>query len=538
MSQKILFFVIFLFSILGMIDASYLTYEKFSNQPVLCGEGFDCGTVLESPWSTIGPIPLSVFGLFFYMTVWTVVVLILMDTDFSLAGKKVAKKLQDWKVISKRPLNSFALSFVTGPEVLLLITLFGFLFSMYLVFLMGVIIKAWCAFCLFSAFTSSSLFLFTIVYWLTREKGGKASSPIFLKSLTFTVVRFLYKNFAKRIFFLFDAEVIHNSCTRSGKLLAQSKITRWFTKIFFSFQSPALHKEIDGIVFPNPVGLSAGFDYNADLVHILPEVGFGFHTVGTVTLEPYEGNKKPRLGRFPDSKALLVNKGLKSLGAKAVIKRLKAIQTFPIPLGVSIASTNRAFKNTTEQIQNVIECFTLFEKSKVGLSYYELNISCPNTFGGEPFFEPKRLERLLKAVDALKIKKPLYVKMPIDQSDKETLEMLKVIDAHNVQGVIFGNLTKDHTNPDVKPADRKEWSMKKGNLSGKPTWKRSNRLIKLTRKHYKKRFTIIGTGGIFSAQDAQKKMDLGADLVQLITGMIFEGPQVLGEIGLGLEMEN
>ena len=120
--------------------------------------------------------------------------------------------------------------------------------------------------------------------------------------------------------------------------------------------------------------------------------------------------------------------------------------------------------------------------------------------------------------------------MPIDQSRNETLEMLHTIDPHQIQGVIFGNLTKDHKNSAVKSADRKVWKTKRGNLSGKPTWRRSNRLIKLTKKHYFDRFTIIGTGGVFSGEDARKKLELGADLVQLITGMIFEGPQVVGEI--------
>ncbi len=124
--------------------------------------------------------------------------------------------------------------------------------------------------------------------------------------------------------------------------------------------------------------------------------------------------------------------------------------------------------------------------------------------------------------------------MPIDQSKIETLEMLKIIDKFSIAGVIFGNLTKDKSNPDIHPEDRKKWMNVKGNLSGKPTWKRSNELIKLTKKHFKNRFTIIGTGGIFNGDDAIEKMKNGADLVQLITGMIFEGPQTIGEINLKL----
>jgi len=115
--------------------------------------------------------------------------------------------------------------------------------------------------------------------------------------------------------------------------------------------------------------------------------------------------------------------------------------------------------------------------------------------------------------------------------------MLQIIDKYHVAGVIFGNLTKDKTNPDVNPIDLKHWKHAKGNLSGKPTWNRSNELVALTRKNFKNRFTIIGTGGIFTGEDASKKINYGADLIQLITGMIFEGPQTIGQINLKLSQE-
>lgn len=527
---KLLILIIFALSIIGMIDAGYLTYEKLTSSGVACGQGFDCNAVLNSKWASVGGIPLSAFGLIFYVMVWFVAVSMLAGADFSVFGKWIAKRLGWGK---KNPLN-----FITASEVLLVLAGFGFLFSLYLVFLMGVVIKAWCLFCLISALTTTSIFLMTVLYWvvLPKEEGDDYGSPVFLKAVAFYKIKFLYKHVLKKIFFSFDAENVHDFMTKSGKLLGKSSFSRWITSLLFSFQSPKLVQKIDGIEFKNPVGLSAGFDYNGELTQILPSVGFGWHTIGTVTIEPYEGNTKPRLGRFPKSQALLVNKGFKSLGAKKVIKNLEKLQkensgkAFQIPVGISVGSTNRPFKNEREQIDNILECFKLFEKSKVGHSYYELNISCPNTFGGLPFYEPARLRRLLLAVDKLRIKIPIYIKMPIDQGEKETLAMLEVIDPHNIQGVIFGNLTKDHKNPAVESGDRAQWADMTGNLSGKPTWSRSNKHIKLTKEHYFDRFTIIGTGGIFTGRDAEKKMELGADLVQLITGMIFEGPQAVGGI--------
>ncbi|HEX7017703.1 MAG TPA: quinone-dependent dihydroorotate dehydrogenase [Patescibacteria group bacterium] len=338
-----------------------------------------------------------------------------------------------------------------------------------------------------------------------------------------------YQHLIKPLFFLCDPESVHNFMTQIGRALGSNSVTKEVTRLLLAHQNSKLNKTIDGISFSNPVGLSAGFDYNGDLTQILPAVGFGFQTIGTVTWQPYEGNPKPRLGRFPNSKALLVNKGLKSLGAQAIIKELEPL-TFEVPIGISIAATNRYYQTTREQMLDILQSFSAFENSHVKHSYYELNISCPNTFGGEPFTSPSRLDLLLRVIDKLKLSRPIYIKMPIDQSEAETLELLNVIDRHQVQGVIIGNLTKDKNSPDINEVDRERWLHSPGNLSGKPTWQRSNNLIALTKKQYGDRFTIIGCGGIFSGEDAHTKMKLGADLVQLITGMIYQGPQLIGQI--------
>ena len=339
----------------------------------------------------------------------------------------------------------------------------------------------------------------------------------------------LYITCFKPLFFLFEPEKVHNIIVKIGAMLGRNTVTRTLMKLSWAHINKNNMKKIDGIVFPGIVGLSAGFDYNGDLVETLPAMGFGFHTVGTVTFEPYDGNPPPRLVRFPKSQALLVNKGLKNLGAKAILEKLLK-QKITIPLGISIASTNRKFQNENEQISDIIQCFTLFEHSPLQHSYYELNISCPNTFGGEPFTTPKKLQKLITKMDELKLHRPLYVKMPIDQPVDETLSLLKVLNNHNVQGVIFGNLTKDHNNPAIHPDDKLQWQNLRGNVSGKPTWKRSNDCITLCRAEFGSRFTIIGAGGVFNGDDAEEKLNHGADLIQLITGFIYQGPQLIGQI--------
>ncbi|MDQ5951184.1 MAG: hypothetical protein QG639_461 [Patescibacteria group bacterium] len=512
--QALISLLLIVLSIIGIADAGFITYEEINNIVPPCGNGFDCETVLTSKYAHIGPVPISALGLMYYITMLVLSVLNYLDVNLQkVPFIKTNTHLKRLSVI----------------DLLLLFSGLGFIFSLYLVILMAFILQAWCKYCLLSALSSTLLFVAVQFY----HHKFSAHSAFIAKFLVLKKIHILYGIFGKPLFFLFDPETVHDTITKTGRAMGTIPFFRFFTRLFFAFEHPVLRTKRNNITFNNPVGLSAGYDYEGDLTQIIPEVGFGFHTIGTVTLEPYAGNDKPRLGRFPNSKAILVNKGLKSIGADAIIKKLEKV-TFHIPTGISIGSTNKGYHTDKEQILDIVKCFSLFEKSSLKHSYYEMNISCPNTFGGEPFCSSDRLESLLSALDKLKIKRPVFVKMPIDQSEKESLQLLKVIDKHAVQGLIIGNLTKDRDNPAVLPEDRKEWKKKKGNVSGKPTFERSNRLISLAKKQYGNRFTIIGTGGIFTAEDAWKKMRLGADLVQLITGMIFEGPASIGLINRGL----
>lgn len=502
--KQVVKLLIVLVAFVGIMDAAYLSYEKLSGIIPPCHPGFQCSTVLTSKWSELFGIPLPLYGLAFYLTTIGFAIVNFLEVDHIKIGDKR----------------------LHTQDLMLALATFGGLFSLYLVTIMGIILQAWCLYCLVSALCCALLFLLNLWHWHLRkgECVDTCSRP------RQVVIGLLYAYILKPIFFLFDAESIHNFMMETGRLLGETTFGQSLTAWAFKFEDKRLKRKIDGITFPNPVGLSAGFDYNGILPKILPAVGFGWHTIGTVTYRPYAGNPKPRLGRFPDSKALLVNKGFKSLGAEAVISHLEG-EKFAIPTGISIGSTNAMYDALDDQIADVVACFKLFEVSRVKHAYYELNISCPNTQGGQPFTTPDRLEKLLKKLKTLNLKKPVYIKMPIDLTPREIGGLLKVAAGYKyISGVIFGNLTKDKTNPDVKPADRREWKKRAGNLSGKPTWNRSNALISYTKKKFGDRFTIVGTGGIFNGEDALVKMSLGADLVQLITGMIYEGPQVIGQI--------
>lgn len=330
-----------------------------------------------------------------------------------------------------------------------------------------------------------------------------------------------------------DPEFVHVNAFRLGEFLGNISILRSLLAHSFNKKNPYLRQELVGLSFDGPIGLAAGFDYEARLTKVLAPLGFGFQTIGTISNLYCEGNQKPRLKRLPKSQALLVNKGFKNPGSEEIIQKLSG-QSFEIPIGVSIGRTNVPYQMSLEDsIADIVCCFAKFEKSKINISYYELNISCPNLFGDVSFYPKENLRKLLIAVDKLRTTKPIFVKMPIEKSDAEVLEMLEVISEYFPKGVIFGNLQKNRSHESLNKKEVQECG--KGNFSGKPTFDRSNELISLTYRHYKDRFIVIGCGGVFSAEDAFEKIQRGASLVQLITGMVYNGPQLISEINSGLK---
>lgn len=342
--------------------------------------------------------------------------------------------------------------------------------------------------------------------------------------------KFLYKKALKPVFFQQDPEAVHNRILKMGRIFGSSALARGLFKAAFSYTHLALKQTVFGIDFANPVGLSAGFDKDADLINFLPSFGFGFLTIGSVTLNPYEGNAPPRLYRLPKSEAIVVNFGLKNISTKLVNERLQASRS-QAPIVVSIAKTNS--QATCDDESGVLDYVGSFQQitTQEKVVMIEINISCPNTFGGEPFTTPERLEKLLQALDEVPCSKPVVVKMPINLAWPEFQALLDVILGHRVAGVTVGNLNKDRASDKIHdqiPAGLK------GGISGKPTYDLCNELISKTYQYCGDKLVIIGVGGIFSAKDAYEKIKRGASLVELITGMIYEGPQLIGEINAGL----
>jgi dihydroorotate dehydrogenase len=337
-----------------------------------------------------------------------------------------------------------------------------------------------------------------------------------------SVIGFLYRRVLKPVFFLMDPEKVHDRMIVAGRILGSNPLTRGLTSIMFGYQNPMLRQKIAGLDFKNPVGLAAGFDKEAYLPALLPSVGFGFEEAGSITALPFGGNPGTWLWRLPERQAIRVNYGLKNSGAGNIHRRLKN-RKFDFILGISLAKTNSEKTSHVEiGIADYFESYKIFQD--VG-DYFTINISCPNTCEQSPIFaEAENLDLLLAKLFSVPKVKPVFVKLSPDLGDEQLMKILQVGQKHPIDGFICTNLTK--VNKFGHPG--------KGGFSGKAVQALSDEMLAKVYKYYRGKKIVIGCGGIFSAQDAYRKIRLGASLVQLITGMFFQGPQLIGEINRGL----
>ena len=344
--------------------------------------------------------------------------------------------------------------------------------------------------------------------------------------------RVAYQKLLKPILFCFDPEAVHRLFVRAGELFGSTAAGRWLVGRVYGYRGPDVSRVVDGLHYPVPVVLAAGFDYNGRLTQILRSVGFGGVEVGSVSARPCAGNEPPRLRRAVRSQSLVVYKGLKNDGVDRIIERLQSRDRQPgLVVGVSIAMNNDPETATVEAaIDDYATALERLAQADIG-DYYTLNISCPNAHLGENFAHPDRLRRLLARLDTAAVNKPLYAKMPIGLDWDSFRELIDILREHGFSGVIIGNLNKDYASLDF--ADEAPDAYR-GGLSGKPCRELSTELIRMTRAYVGPEFTIIGCGGILSAADALEKLDAGADLLQLITGMIFEGPHLMRDIARAL----
>ncbi len=340
----------------------------------------------------------------------------------------------------------------------------------------------------------------------------------------------LYTHVLKPGLFHFKPDAVHHRMVWLTATVQRVPVLRNLPGVWAHHDESSLAQTIKGVTFTSPLGVSAGFDKEISLPRMIRTVGFGWMTGGSVTWGEYKGNDGAWFYRLPKTKSLVVNAGLPSEGTEVVSARVANYpeQLFKdFPLSVSVAKTNsQGTVSEAAAIEDYCASLRRFDELPQ-VSLLEINISCPNTFGGEPFTTPARLNRLLKSVDTLGLTKPVFIKMPINLPLMKFDQLLKVVAEHQVSGVTIGNLHKDRSAVDIKDVLPKNV---KGNLSGEPTKDVTTELVRRTYRKYGTKLVIIGVGGVFNARDAYEKIRAGASLVGLITGMIFEGPQLAGSI--------
>jgi dihydroorotate dehydrogenase len=333
----------------------------------------------------------------------------------------------------------------------------------------------------------------------------------------------LYESILRPFFFRMDPESAHN---RAASLLtAADRLGAYnILESAYTFGDESLHTEIAGLKFPNPVGLAAGFDKDAYMASALPAFGFGFIEVGTITLRPQPGNPLPRLFRFPENQAIINRMGFNSAGAEIAAENLRNLSRRPVPIGINIGLNKDAAKDDAPE-----QYAKTFVKLYPYGDYFTVNVSSPNTEGLRRLQEKLRLERILRRLKEFNgDKKPIFVKLSPDLDPHELDALLPMLE-ENASGVICTNTTISR--PDVSD----EAARTRGGLSGAPLTSLSTEMIRRIYRLTDGRLPIIGAGGIFSAEDAYRKIRAGASLVQVYTGFVYRGPTLPSEINKGLK---
>jgi dihydroorotate dehydrogenase len=336
----------------------------------------------------------------------------------------------------------------------------------------------------------------------------------------------MYKFIIRPILFLFDPEKIHNFTFFCLRLASSVPGIPYLVKKSFQLKHPSLERELFGIKFPNPVGLAAGLDKNAEAFDMLGFLGFGFVEIGTLTPVGQPGNPKPRAFRLKKDKALINRMGFNNLGVEEAVKRLKKKKSTVI-IGGNIG------KNKITSNENAIyDYLNAFNTLFPYVDYFAVNISSPNTPNLRELQDKEPLKNLLGTLMAANQKKgqpkPILLKIAPDLSNEQLDDIIEIIKSTGTNGIIATNTTIERKGL-CYPSSYIE-NIGTGGLSGKPLKDRSTAIIKYIVEKSNSTIPIIGVGGIMDADDASEKIKAGASLIQLYTGFIYEGPALIRKI--------
>jgi len=340
----------------------------------------------------------------------------------------------------------------------------------------------------------------------------------------------MYKLFIRPFLFLFDPEKIHYVTFSLIRFLCKVPLMAFVFRWIYKIEDKRLERTLFGITFKNPVGLAAGFDKNAVLFNELANFGFGFIEIGPVTPKGQEGNPKKRLFRLKDDQGIINRMGFNNDGLDIAIQQLKKNK------GKLIIGGNIGKNTQTTSALYTRDYELCFKGLHPYVDYFVLNVSCPNVGSHAKLNDKSYLIELILAIQKLNkqeiIQKPILLKIAPDLNNNQLDEIIELVAETKIDGVIASNTSTTRNN--LKASDRLLKEIGNGGLSGQPIKELSTRVIKYLAQNSDKAFPIIGVGGIHSAQDALDKIDAGADLVQIYTGFIYEGPGLIKQINKAL----
>ena len=344
----------------------------------------------------------------------------------------------------------------------------------------------------------------------------------------------MYKRIIRPLFFLFDPEKIHHFTFSFIKISFKIPGVSELIKKIFTVENPKLERKLFGLTFKNPVGLAAGFDKNAALFNELADFGFGFIEIGTVTPNAQEGNPKKRLFRLKKDKGIINRMGFNNNGVEKVINKLKKNKNKVI-IGGNIG------KNTATLPENYtndyIKCFNELHNY---VDYFVLNVSCPNVGSHAKLTDKDYLIELITTIQKEDLKfekrKPILLKIAPDLNTTQLDEVIEIVNKTKIEGVIATNTSINRNG--LKASEEMLNEIGYGGLSGKPIKDKSTEVIRYFAEKSNKAFAIIGVGGINKANDALEKIQAGADLVQIYTGFMYEGPSLIKNINKAILAKN
>ncbi|MEB2780731.1 quinone-dependent dihydroorotate dehydrogenase [Algoriphagus sp. C2-6-M1] len=340
----------------------------------------------------------------------------------------------------------------------------------------------------------------------------------------------MYKSLLKPLFFLKKPEAAHHFTVDLTRFTFNLPVIGSIVESVFHLEDKKLEREVFGLKFKNPVGLAAGFDKDAKVIDEMAMLGFGFIEIGTLTPLPQEGNPRPRLFRLPQDESLINRMGFNNGGVQEAVARLKKRKS-TVLVGGNIG------KNKVTPNENAVDDYLIcLEALHDHVDYFVVNVSSPNTPNLRDLQEKEPLKVLLQAVknanDLKPNPKPILLKIAPDLTDGQLDDIIEIVQVTKIDGVIATNTTIDRSQLSTSKTEVE--AIGAGGVSGKVLGKRSTEIIRYLSQKSNNAFPIIGVGGIFSAEDAIEKLEAGASLIQVYSGMIYEGPGLIKKIKKGL----